>query len=90
MDFEWDKDKASGNLRKHKVSFAEAATVLGDLLSSTFPAPDHSAEEDRFITVGTSERQRVLVVSYTERAGRIRSARRAMRHERKAYEEGER
>ena len=91
MDFEWDTDKASRNFRKHNVSFAEVASVFGDLLSSTFPDPDHSVEEDRFITIGSSERGRVLVVSYTDRADRIRiiSARPAMRHERRAYEEGE-
>lgn len=91
MDFEWDKDKATRNLKKHRVSFAEAVTVFGDLLSSTFPDPDHSVEEDRFVTIGTSDRDRVLVICHTDRAGRIRiiSARRANRHERKAYEEGE-
>jgi len=89
MDFEWDEDKAAGNLKKHKVSFTEAATVFGDPLSITFPDPDHSVDEDRFITIGTSDRDRVLVVSHTDRDDRIRiiSARKATRRERKVYEE---
>jgi uncharacterized DUF497 family protein len=89
VDFEWDSDKAASNVRKHKVSFDEAATVFGDPLSGTFEDPDHSIEEDRWITIGTSVRGRVLVVSHTNRGDRIRiiSARRATPRERKAYEE---
>jgi len=52
MEFEWDPGKAAKNLRKHKVSFSEAATVLGDFLGTTAPDPDHSGEERRYITVG--------------------------------------
>lgn len=62
LTFEWDPDKAKTNLRKHRVSFDEAATVFGDVMSSTFPDPDHSIEEDRYITVGSSLRKRVLIV----------------------------
>jgi uncharacterized DUF497 family protein len=89
MEFEWDEDKAARNVKKHKVSFSEAASVLEDPLSSTFPDPDHSIEEDRFITIGTSDQGRVLVVAYTDRESRIRiiSARKATRKERHAYEE---
>lgn len=89
MEFEWDEDKAAGNLKKHKVSFPEAATVFGDPLSVTFPDPDHSTDEDRFVTIGSSDRAHVLVVSHTDRDERIRiiSARKATRRERKAYEE---
>jgi uncharacterized DUF497 family protein len=91
MEFEWDQDKAARNFKKHKVPFSEAASVFGDPLSSTFPDPDHSIKEDRFITIGTSERDRVLVVSHTDRQDRIRiiSARKATRRERKTYEEGQ-
>jgi len=90
MEFEWDPDKAVQNLKKHKVAFDEAATVLGDLLSVTFSDPDHSTEEDRFVTIGTSDRGRVIIVSHTDRENRIRiiSARKATRQERKTYEEG--
>jgi uncharacterized DUF497 family protein len=89
MEFEWDEDKAARNLRKHKVAFTEAATVFGDPLSVTFPDPDHSMDEDRYIIVGTSNRNRVLVVSHTDREERVRiiTARKATRLERKFYEE---
>jgi uncharacterized DUF497 family protein len=89
MEFEWDPDKAARNLKKHRVSFNEAATVFGDPLSRTFADPDHSTEEDRYITVGTSEQGQVLIVSFTDRLDRIRiiSARKATRRERKVYEE---
>ncbi len=89
MEFEWDEDKAARNLNKHKVAFDEAATVFGDLLSVTFLDPDHSVTEDRYITIGTSDRGRVLVVAHTDRDDRTRiiSARKATRRERKTYEE---
>lgn len=90
MEFEWDEAKAARNLKKHKVAFDEAATTFGDPLAVTFPDPDHSLDEDRFITIGTSARSRVLIVSHTDREERIRiiSARKATRQERIAYEEG--
>jgi len=56
MDLEWDPGKAAGNLRKHKVSFTEAATVFGDFLGTTAPDPDHSRDEHRYITIGLSGR----------------------------------
>lgn len=89
MDFEWDDTKAAKNIRKHGIEFKEAATVFGDPLSVTFGDPDHSADEDRFITIGVSTEGRVLIVSHTDRGDRIRiiSARRATRLERRAYEE---
>lgn len=89
MEFEWDPQKATRNLRKHKISFTEAATVFDDPLSITVADPDHSAEEDRFIIVGQSYRRRLLIVSFAERGDRIRiiSARELTRSERKAYEE---
>ncbi len=89
LEFDWDPNKASGNLRKHGISFNEAATVFGDPLTTTFPDPDHSHEESRFITIGLSNRKHLLIVSHTDRDGRTRiiSARRATRYERKFYEE---
>jgi len=89
LKFEWHPEKARQNQRKHNVTFAEASTVFGDLLSATVFDPDHSNEEDRFITVGFSERHRLLIVSHTERDGRIRiiSARELTALERKEYEE---
>jgi len=89
VNFEWDPAKARKNRRKHRVSFEEAATVYGDELALTYPDPDHSISEQRFITVGMSNAKRVLMVAHTERGESIRiiSARKAMQHERKHYEE---
>jgi uncharacterized protein len=89
--FVWDAKKAAANLRKHGVDFREAATVFEDPLSLTFPDPDHSEREHRFLTVGLSAVRRTLVVSYTESGDTIRviSARSATPRERKFYEEAE-
>jgi uncharacterized protein len=90
MEFEWDPDKAERNHAKHGVAFPEAATILGDPLALTFYDPDHSDDEDRFLTFGLSAEGRVLVVSHTDRDDRTRiiSARAATRRERRIYEEG--
>ncbi len=89
MNFEWDPGKARKNRRKHRVSFEEAATVFGDPLALTFPDPDHSETEHRFITVGISSAKRILMVAHTERGETLRiiSARKVTQHERKHYEE---
>jgi hypothetical protein len=89
VEFEWDPKKAAKNLRRHRVSFNEAATVFGDSLGTTVPDPDHSLAEDRYITVGISSRRRLVMVAHTERGQRIRiiSARELTRAEREAYEE---
>jgi uncharacterized DUF497 family protein len=89
LTFEWDQKKAASNLRKHGVSFKEAATAFGDPLSLTIPDPDHSLEEDRFVLIGESQKERLLVVAHAERSDTIRiiSARLATRGERKSYEE---
>ena len=90
MKIEWELKKARLNLRKHKVSFEEAATVLRDPMAATGDDPDHSDDEYRFITFGMSERGRLLVISHTEEGATIRiiSARLASKGERKIYEEG--
>ncbi len=90
MDFEWDDQKDEINLRKHGVTFAEAATVFDDPLAITFFDPDHSQEESRFLTIGMSIDGRVLILSHTDRGENIRiiSARAATRFERKGYENG--
>jgi uncharacterized DUF497 family protein len=89
MEFEWDPQKAAKNLRKHKVAFTEAATVFSDDLSITIHDPDHSVDEERYITIGWSHRRRLLMVAHTERGDRIRiiSARELTRAEREAYEQ---
>ena len=88
MDFEWDASKAEINVTRHGVTFDEALTVFGDPLAATIPDPDHSLSESRFVTIGLSSAQRLLVVVHTERGERIRliSAREATRVERRQYE----
>ena len=90
IKFDWDPSKARGNVRKHRIDFDEASTVFADTLSITIPGPDHSEEEERWVTLGLSNRHRLLVVVHTEEDGAIRliSARRADRLERRKYEEG--
>lgn len=91
MEFEWDPEKAKKNLKRHKVSFEEVITVFYDPLSATFDDPDHSVDEERFITIGYSSHGRLLVISHTERGKTIRiiSARHATAHERKRHESKE-
>jgi uncharacterized protein len=88
--FGWDPRKAAANRRKHRVSFEEASTAFADRLSVTIADPDHSRNEDRFVLIGLSEVDRLLVVSHVERGDEIRliSARLASRRERRVYEEG--
>jgi hypothetical protein len=90
VKIEWDPKKARLNLRKHKVSFEEAATALSDPMAATGVDPDHSIAEERYITFAVSERGRLLVVAHTEEDEIIRiiSARLASKGERKIYEEG--
>lgn len=90
MEFEWDAPKAAENLRKHGVSFDEAASVFLDQLAVSGRDPDHSVGESRYITFGMSSLGQLLSVSHTYRTGGIRiiSARRVTRLERKLYEEG--
>jgi uncharacterized DUF497 family protein len=92
MEFEWDDEKAARNLAKHGVLFQDAATVFGDPLSNTYFHPDHSDDEDRFLTIGHTAAGHLLIVSHTDRGERIRiiSARRATRKEKKAHEDGKR
>lgn len=66
MNFEWDREKANANLRKHGVSFEEAVTVFYDPLATTFPDPDHSVGQWRFVTFGYSSHDRLLVVAHSE------------------------
>jgi uncharacterized DUF497 family protein len=90
LRFEWDKEKAKANLKKHRVSFDEATTVFLDPFSITILDPDHSVDELRFIDIGSSDKGRVLVVVHTERGSNIRiiSCRKATQLERTLYEEG--
>jgi uncharacterized protein len=86
--FEWDAQKAKRNLQKHGVTFDESITVFDDALASIFPDHDHSSDEEREILVGYSILNRLLLVCFTERAGRVRiiSARKATALERNDHE----
>jgi uncharacterized protein len=88
MQFLWDPKKAESNLRKHDVSFDEAASVFVDALSATGADPDHSLGEERWLTFGISTNGRFLVVSHFDSPDivRIISARLGTKHERKIYE----
>jgi uncharacterized DUF497 family protein len=91
LTFEWDDRKGKANARKHDIGFEEASTVFGDRLSLTIRDPAHSQVEERFVTIGTSHRGKLLVVVHTERGDNIRviSARPASKRERRTYEEGQ-
>jgi hypothetical protein len=77
VTYEWEPVKAAGNVKKHRVTFEEAASVFLDPAALTFWDPDHSEEEDREITIGRSTRQRVLFVAH-------RTRRRCTHHQRAA------
>lgn len=87
MDFEWDTEKANTNVEKHGVEFAEASTVFADAFALTIFDPDHSSSEDRYITIGLSDRGRLLIVWHTDRREitRLIGARLANKLETKAY-----
>ncbi len=91
IKFEWNPRKARRNLRKHGIGFDEASTVFADTLSISIPDPSHSEDEERWVTMGLSNRRRLLVVVHTEEGKMIRiiSARTADRLERRKYEEGD-
>jgi uncharacterized DUF497 family protein len=90
MKFEWDQVKAIANGRKHGITFDEASTVFGDVLSVSGRDLKHSVGENRFVTFGLSSQGRVLLVFHTDRGGVIRiiSARLAIQKEKRIYEEG--
>jgi uncharacterized DUF497 family protein len=87
MEYEWDPAKAAANLRKHRISFADAALSLEDPRALTMPDPDASGEE-RFLCLASDPPGRVLVTVFTRRSRstRIISSRKASRAERQAYE----
>ena len=90
LNVEWDGAKAQANLKKHNVSFEDATTIFEDPFSITREDTLHSNEEDRFLTIGYSQNQQLLIVAYTYRGNNIRiiSARTATKRERKSYEQG--
>ena len=88
IDFDWDPAKEKKNRKKHRVGFSEAATVFSDALGITVYDPDHSIDEDRYITIGMSAERRLLMVSHTDPHEQVRiiSARELTHAEREAYE----
>jgi len=89
VQFTWDPRKSASNVKKHGVSFLEAASVFADPLAAML---DDALDPERAILVGQSEKRRVLLVVFIEQSEdsiRIISARRATSHERKRYEEGD-
>ncbi|MGB2929608.1 MAG: BrnT family toxin [Desulfobacterales bacterium] len=76
------------NLQKHGITFDEASTVFSDPLSLTIHDPLHSENEERFIIIGFSHKNRILIVVHTERDDNIRiiSARKTTQNERSYYE----
>ena len=89
LNFEWDPAKERKNFRKHEVSFEEASSVFDDPIFITVLDEEHSADEERYITIGVSNKNRLLLVAHTERNDRIRiiSARKATKNEEKFYKE---
>ena len=87
MEYEWDPAKAKANLRKHRISFADASLALEDPRARTMADPDASGEQ-RFVSLGSDPIGRVLVTVFTPRGRRTRiiSSRKASRAERRAYE----
>jgi uncharacterized DUF497 family protein len=88
LKFEWDRRKAVLNIKKHGVSFEDAATAFGDPLSVTIHDPKHSDDEDRFLLLGETQDKKLVVVAHTDRKDTIRliNARPATRQEREDHE----
>jgi uncharacterized DUF497 family protein len=89
LQFEWDPEKAKINLKKHQVSFEEASTIFDDPMFITFLDEEHSIDEERYITIGVSKINRLLLVAHADRLGKVRiiSARKATKNEQRFYEE---
>ena len=89
LTFEWDEVNARENLMKHKVPFDEGKTVFNDPFLLTYPDADNSETEERYVNIGVSAKDRILVLIHTERQGEIRiiSCRKATARERRDYEE---
>lgn len=89
MRFSWNQEEAAANARKHGIEFLEAGTVFADPLSIAIPDRVHSIGEERWLLLGRSSKQRLLVVAHSEVGNQIRiiSARQATRQERRRYEE---
>jgi uncharacterized DUF497 family protein len=92
LEFEWDPKKAARNLRMHRVSFEEAASVFNDRFATVYEDPDHSHYERRYLSIGASAHGRLLIIAYSYRGVRIRiiNARQVTKQEREMYEKEDR
>ena len=95
--YEWDKTKAQINLVKHKVSFKEGETIFDDPFLITYVDELHSETEERWVSIGMSQKERLLLVVHVEKIAnndfvlvRIISCRKATLSERSLYEENKR
>ncbi len=92
MKFEWDKNKENINIQKHRVSFEQASYVFSDKFALNRYDNEHSADEDRWVLLGKSLNEIILLVVHTYRNSddiefvRIISARKATKNEKKAYQ----
>ena len=89
--FEWNEEKAKSNIKKHAVDFKEASTVFNDPLLITALDKEHSHNEERYITIGISDKKRLVIVAHTEDEEKIRiiSARKVTKNEKRFYQEAE-
>ncbi|MDP3147858.1 MAG: BrnT family toxin [Ignavibacteria bacterium] len=89
INFIWDKNKAKLNHEKHKLSFEEAVTVFADPLAFIFDDDEHSRIEKRLLIIGHTNKNKIIIVSFTERNQHIRiiSARKVTTKEKQDYEE---
>lgn len=89
QNFEWSLEKEKKNIQKHQLDFHEASTIFDDSMLITFLDSEHSLLEERYISIGLSNKQRLLMVAHTERNDNIRiiSARKATANEERFYKE---
>ena len=89
LEFEWDEKKNNINIKKHGISFEEAIMVFYDDDAIVFDDPDHSIEENRFLIIGMTDKDKICIVSHCYRDNedkiRIISARKAEKGEIRVY-----
>ena len=92
LKFEWDENKNNINKKKHGLSFEEAKDVFYDNEAILFDDPDHSADEERFLIIGSLRSSKICIVSHCYRGDdniiRIISARKATKEEQNIYLKG--
>ncbi len=92
MKFEWDVNKERANIKKHGVSFEQASYVFADPCALSMYDEDHSDDEERWVLLGRTLNETLLVVVHTYRDKneveyvRIISARKATKKEKQVYQ----